>query len=450
MLIEDQSRSKPQQVSSFSNLPDAPVDEIFALNHAYVADTHSHKVNLGIGVYRTEEGQPWPLSSVKLVEEEMYRQNDPARHEYLGIEGDLTFLDLARDLMFGFSPASSESVAEKNAKQRIASVQTVSGTGANHVGAAFLAHHFKPKHVWVSTPSWANHQTIWDLQGVERKSYPYFDAATCSFDFNGAITTLENEVVEGDVILLHACAHNPTGVDPTKEQWKQIAELCQRKGLFPFFDSAYQGFASGSADEDAWAVRYFFNLTSPPMEMCVAQSFSKNFGLYGQRAGAFHLVTNGANPTESLLVRKNLCHIIRGEYSMGPRYGSSIVKRILGDDALRAQWQDDLTVMSSRIKQMRQALYGELVRLKTPGSWEHVINQNGMFSYTGLTAKQVLELRIEFHIYLLKSGRASISGCEYLFAQELVRTKFMLILDTVTEKNVAYTAQAIDSVVRRV
>ncbi|OKL63227.1 hypothetical protein UA08_01430 [Talaromyces atroroseus] len=429
MLIEDQSPSapKPQQASSFSNLPDAPVDEIFALNHAYVADTDARKVNLGIGVYRTEEDQPWPLSSVRLVEEEMYRQDDPARHEYLAIEGDLTFLDLARDLMFGFSSASSDS--ENKSKQRIASVQTVSGTGANHVGAAFLAQHFKPKHVWVSTPSWANHQTIWDLQGIERKSYPYFDASTCSFDFNGAITTLESEAAEGDVVLLHACAHNPTGVDPTKEQWKKIAEICQRKRLFPFFDSAYQGFASGSADEDAWAVRYFFNLTSPPMEMCVAQSFSKNFGLYGQRAGAFHLVTNGANPSEAPLVRKNLCHIIRGEYSMGPRYGSSIVKRILGDSALRAQWQDDLTIMSSRIKRMRQALYDELVRLKTPGSWEHVINQIGMFSYTGLTVKQVLELKSEFHIYLLKSGRASISG--------------------LTEKNVAYVAQAIDTVVRR-
>lgn len=431
MLIEDQATStlKPQKTSSFSALPDAPADEIFALNHAYAVDAHANKVNLGIGVYRTEEGQPWPLSSVQRAEEEMYQQNDPARHEYLAIEGDIAFLGFARDLMFGFSSIPSAEADKEEAKQRIASVQTVSGTGANHIGAAFLAHHFKPKHVWVSTPTWANHHTIWELQGIERKSYPYFDATTCSFDFDGAIATLENEAVEGDVILLHACAHNPTGVDPTKEQWKRIAEVCQQKRLFPFFDSAYQGFASGSADEDAWAVRYFFNL-SPPMEMCVAQSFSKNFGLYGQRAGAFHLVTNGTNLAEAALVRKNLCHIIRGEYSMGPRYGSSIVKKVLGDSALRAQWQDDLTLMSSRIKRMRQALYDELLRLNTPGSWEHIVDQNGMFSYTGLTPKQVLELKNEFHIYLLKSGRASISG--------------------LSEKNVAYVAQAIDNVVRRV
>jgi aspartate aminotransferase len=418
MLIEDHILAAGATRSShFSNLPAAAVDEIFALNHAYTVDTHPQKVSLGMGVYRTSEGKPWPLRSVQQVEEQLYLENDPARHEYLPIEGDHTFLELARDVMFGFSyNKRSETLEEKDAKKRIASVQTVSGTGANHVGAAFLAHHLKPKHVWLSSPSWANHQTIWDLQGVTRKSYPYFDAATCSFDFQGTMQTLEAEAVAGDVILLHACAHNPTGLDPSKEQWMAIAQLCQRKGLFPFFDSAYQGFASGSVGEDSWAVRYFFNLV-PRMEMCIAQSFSKNFGLYGQRVGAFHLVTDGQNAAEQALVTKNLCHIIRGEYSMGPRYGSTIVKRILGDDHLREEWQNDLTVMSSRIRTMRQALYNELVRLKTPGTWEHIIHQNGMFSYTGLTLRQVLALREQYHIYLLKSGRASISGCKFKHKQ---------------------------------
>lgn len=408
MLIE-----KPAQGSSFANLPDAPVDEIFALNHAYVADTHPKKVNLGIGVYRTAEGQPWPLSSVQKIEEQMSRENDAGRHEYLPIEGDTVFTKAARDLMFGFS-LDAETPAEKAAKQRIASVQTVAGTGANHIGAAFLAHHYKPKHVWVSTPTWANHHTIWDLQGIKRKGYPYFNAETCAFDFENAIATLEAEAEEGDVILLHACAHNPTGVDPTKEQWKAIAEVCQRKHIFPFFDSAYQGFASGSLEEDAWAVRYFFNL-EPRMEMCVAQSFSKNFGLYGHRTGAFHLVTNGSNPAEIGLIQKNLCHIIRGEYSMGPKFGSTVVKRVLADPTLRAQWYDDLAVMSSRLIKMRQALYQELLRLKTPGTWEHIVNQIGMFSYTGLTPGQIVAMKEEFHIYLLKSGRISVSGCEYIF-----------------------------------
>ncbi|KAL1982493.1 hypothetical protein VTN96DRAFT_1284 [Rasamsonia emersonii] len=432
MLIESQTQpdnsSSSSSRSRLAGLPEAAVDEIFALNHAYATDTHPDKVSLGIGVYRTPDGKPWPLPSVQKVEEELLHENDPFRHEYLPIEGDQVFLDLARDLMFGFKHDKAlETPAEKEAKRRIASVQTISGTGANHVGAVFLAQHLKPKHVWISSPSWPNHQTIWDLQGVPRKSYPYFDAATRSFDFEGTMRTLEAEAEEGDVIVLHACAHNPTGIDPTKEQWKAIADLCQRKGLFPFFDSAYQGFASGSVDEDAWAVRYFFNL-EPRMEMCVAQSFSKNFGLYGQRVGAFHLVTNGE--TDQQLVAKNLCHIIRGEYSMAPRAGSTIVKRILGDEQLRAAWQRDLDVMSSRIKKMRRALYDELVRLKTPGNWEHIINQNGMFSYTGLTLRQVLALREQYHIYLLKSGRASISG--------------------LSDNNVAYVAKAIDDVVRTV
>ncbi|KAL1970320.1 hypothetical protein VTN77DRAFT_5480 [Rasamsonia byssochlamydoides] len=431
MLIETKGETVVSRKGSrFSSLPDAAVDEIFALNHAYATDTHPEKVSLGIGVYRTPEGKPWPLPSVQKVEEQMLLENDPARHEYLPIEGDRVFLDLARDLMFGFNhKKAGETPAEKEAKRRIASVQTISGTGANHVGAMFLAQHLKPKHVWISSPSWPNHQTIWELQGVPRMSYPYFDAVTRSFDFEGMMRTLEAEAQEGDVVVLHACAHNPTGIDPTKEQWKAIADLCQRKGLFPFFDSAYQGFASGSVAEDSWAVRYFFNL-EPRMEMCVAQSFSKNFGLYGQRVGAFHLVTNGENPAEQELVTKNLCHIIRGEYSMAPRAGSTIVKRILGDDHLRAAWQRDLDVMSSRIKKMRQALYDELVRLKTPGNWEHIITQNGMFSYTGLTLRQVLALRTQYHIYLLKSGRASISG--------------------LSDNNVAYVAKAIDDVVRTV
>lgn len=173
---------------------------------------------------------------------------------------------------------------------------------------------------------------------------------------------------------MHACAHNPTGLDPTKEQWVAIAELCERKKLFPFFDSAYQGFASGSVKEDAWAVRYFFN-HKPDMEMCVAQSFSKNFGLYGQRVGAFHFVTNRSSSSLRDVVVNNLCHLIRGEFSMGPRGGCAIVKKVLTNTELIADWYQDLQVMSSRIKSMRQALYNELVRLQTPGTWEHIVEQ---------------------------------------------------------------------------
>ncbi|KAJ5952880.1 uncharacterized protein N7479_011293 [Penicillium vulpinum] len=405
------------------NVSPVPPDEIFALNGAYAVDPHPQKVSLGVGVYRTDDGKPWPLPVVQKAEKELVVDDDLFRHEYTAIEGDVPFLGIARDLMFGFEGKQGE----EEAKARIGSVQTVAGTGANHLGALFLAHHMKPTTVWLSNPSWANHQTIWELAGVPRKTYPYYHAATRSFDFEGMMSSLESEAEEGDVVLLHACAHNPTGLDPNKEQWVAIADLCERKKLFPFFDSAYQGFASGSVEEDAWAVRYFFN-NKPDMEMCVAQSFSKNFGLYGQRVGAFHYCNNRASVSLRDVVVNNLCHLIRGEFSMGPRVGCTIVKKVLTSDELTADWHEDLMVMSSRIKAMRKALYNELVRLQTPGTWEHIIQQNGMFSYTGLTPKQVYALKDKYHIYLLKSGRASISG--------------------LSQKNVAYVAQAIDDVIR--
>lgn len=365
-----QSGTKTAHKSAFADLPYVAVDEIFALNHAFIADTHPQKVSLGIGVYRTNEGKPWPLPTVEKVEKQLLEEKDITRHEYLAIAGNIPFLQLARDLMFGFD-SKNESPAQKEAKSRIASVQTVSGTGANHVGALFIAHHLKPKHVWLSNPSWANHNTIWDLTGVPIKQYPYYNPATRKLDFEGLIQTLETQAEKGDAILLHACAHNPTGLDPTQEQWKAIIDVCERKGIFLFFDSAYQGFASGSLDKDAWAVRYVLN-EKPEMEMIVAQSFSKNCGLYGQRVGALHVVTN---PELSETVLRNLCHIIRGEYSMAPRYGGEIVKRILNDDQLKAEWQKDLEVMSSRIISMRKALYEELVRLQTPGTWDHIVIQ---------------------------------------------------------------------------
>ncbi|OOF93490.1 hypothetical protein ASPCADRAFT_209450 [Aspergillus carbonarius ITEM 5010] len=410
------------------NLVPLPADEIFALNREYANDTFPQKVSLGVGVYRTDDGKPWPLPAVRKAEQQLLAEDNLFRHEYTAIEGDIPFLELARDLMFGFD-AKNLCEEQKALKGRIGSVQAVAGTGANHLGALFLAHKMNPKTVWLSDPSWANHVTIWDLVGVPRKTYPYYKAETRSFDFEGMMSTLEADGQEGDVILLHACAHNPTGLDPSKEQWKAIADLCERKKIFPFFDSAYQGFASGSADEDAWAVRYFLH-EKPHMEMCVAQSFSKNFGLYGQRVGAFHYVLGEGSQNLRDLVVNNLCHFIRGEFSMGPTGGCSIVKKVLTNDALSTQWHDDLKVMSSRIKAMRAALYDELVRLQTPGTWKHIVEQNGMFSYTGLTTTQVLALKEKFHVYLIKSGRASISG--------------------LSQKNVAYVAEAIDYVVRNV
>lgn len=360
--------------SIFAKLQPATVDEPFALNAEFLNDPTPSKVNLGIGVYRSEDGSSWPLPSVAAAEERRCQRKLSSRHDYLPIQGDLDFLRLARDVVFG-RPAD-------DAAQQVTSVQTVSGTGANHLGAAFLVRHGGARRVWVPDPTWSNHHAIWELAGGEVLEYPYFDAQTNGFDFAGMVSCLEEKAEAGDVLLLHACAHNPTGADPSREEWIAIAELCIRRGFVPFFDLAYQGFASGDLEADAWAVRYFADCG---LEMCVAQSFSKNFGLYGQRVGALHVVHRchaGGEEEAGLAILSNLCHLVRGEFSMAPRNGSDLVKEVLSNPVLRDGWIRDLKEMSDRIRSVRKQLYEELRRLDTPGSWEHIVAQVCAGSFT--------------------------------------------------------------------
>lgn len=358
--------------SSFTSLPIHPKDEPFALHGEYLADPHPNKVNLGIGVYRTEDGRPWPLNVVEEVERQLHQGRDDARHEYLTIQGDLQFLSLARDLVFGFQ--EPDSTQQREDKNRTVSVQTVSGTGANRLGAEFLARSLKPDSVWIPEPTWGNHHAIWELVQVDTKTYPYYDVDGKCFDYERTALLLKTQAKKGDVVILHACAHNPTGADPTKEQWMKLAIICQTNGLIPFFDLAYQGFASGNLEEDAWAVRHFLH-ASPQLEFCVAQSFSKNFGLYGQRTGVLHVVTKPGSETVPQAVLSNINLLARSEYGMAPRGGSDIVKTVLGSKELREKWQGDLKHMSGRIQAMRRTLYDELVRLGTPGTWEHILTQ---------------------------------------------------------------------------
>ncbi|KAJ5220696.1 pyridoxal phosphate-dependent transferase [Penicillium citrinum] len=431
------------QSSLFSNLPAIPPDEPFSVNAAYHKDPHPKKVNLGIGVYRTSEGHPWPLRVVEDAEKTIYETKDHSRHEYLSIQGDQVFLHLAANLVFKLDP--------KTTKERISSIQTVSGTGANRLGAEFLSRYInpKPQNVWIPDPTWANHHTIWQFAGtssssasnpsINIKTYPYYDPKTGGFNYTETMAKLVSEAKKNDIIILHACAHNPTGADPSIEQWENIAQLCKDKNLIPFFDLAYQGFASGDIDKDGWAIRHFFEMD---LEFCVAQSFSKNFGLYGQRVGALHVVTRasseitgvsighagGSATAEDVLA--TLCHLVRGEYSMAPRGGAEIVRTVLGNSGLRKKWVEDLQTMSTRILRMRRALYEELVRLGTPGDWTHILKQIGMFTYVGLSESQVSAIRERHHIYMLKSGRISISG--------------------LNESNVRHVAMGIDDVVRTV
>lgn len=300
-----------------------------------------------------------------------------------------------------------------------------------HLGALFLSRFYKPsnadaKAVYVSNPTWANHNQIFSNVHLPMKTYPYFSAKTKALDFEGMMSAIES-APEGSVVLFHACAHNPTGVDATQEQWKKTAEVMKRRSHFPFFDCAYQGFASGDLNKDAWAVRYF---VEQGFELLVAQSYAKNFGLYGERAGCFHFVTGpGPNAKDTATrVGSQLAILQRSEISNPPAYGARIASLVLNDDNLFAEWEANLREMSGRIISMRQALKSKLDEMQTPGNWDHIVNQIGMFSFTGLNEKQVLKLRDDAHIYMTKNGRISMAG-----------------LNT---RNVDYFAKAVDKVVR--
>lgn len=322
------------------------------------------------------------------------------------------------------------------AQSQVLSVQTISGTGANHLGAAFLAEQLKPRQVFISDPTWSNHHLVWQVAApaVTRRTYPYYESSTRSLDFEGMMSTLEHASEEGDVVILHACAHNPTGIDPNVDQWKAMAQLFKRKKLFAFFDSAYQGFATGDVDADAWAVRHFqqelFDAddgVAGPQGMCIAQSFAKNFGLYGERVGAFHLILPAQ--TEASGSRSQLLRLVRAEISNAPLFGCRIVHTILSDPELRAMWKQDLRTMSGRIRRMRGLLRCEIEEHAGVGDWSHLESQIGMFSYTGLSENQVIRLRDVHHVYLMLNGRASLSG--------------------VNDGNVKYIAKAISDTVRQ-
>jgi aspartate aminotransferase len=320
-------------------------------------------------------------------------------------------------------------VDPRSHKHQVTSLQTISGTGAVHLGALFLAKFYKTstqRLAYFSDPTWANHFQIFSNVGLEYKTYPYFSKKTKGLDFEGMIGSIQ-DAPEGSIILLHACAHNPTGVDPTQDQWKKIAEVIKSRKHFPFFDTAYQGFASGDLARDGWAIRYFIE---QGFELCIAQSYAKNFGLYGERAGCFHFVTSPSSDAETTIKRiaSQLAILQRSEISNPPAYGARIASTVLNDPKLFAEWEDNLREMSGRIKEMRTALRSKLEELGTPGTWNHITDQIGMFSFTGLSETQVMKIREDAHVYMTKNGRISMAG-----------------LNT---NNVEYFAKAVDKVVR--
>ncbi|OJK03637.1 hypothetical protein ASPACDRAFT_57024 [Aspergillus aculeatus ATCC 16872] len=411
--------SSSPTVFSTANVPAAPEDPLFGLAQAFRQDPSDKKVDLVIGAYRDNNAKPWILPVVKKADDLV--RNDPnLNHEYLPIKGLADYTSAAQKLMIG---ADSPAIREN----RVCTFQTISGTGAVHLGALFLAkfHPAKPS-IYLSNPTWANHHQIFTNVGLSLANYPYFSAKTKGLDFDGMLGALRSAPT-GSVILLHACAHNPTGVDLTQDQWKEVAVVMRDRHHFPFFDCAYQGFASGDLRRDAWAVSYFIE---QGFELCIAQSFAKNFGLYGQRTGAFHFVSApGAEAAaNNSNIASQLAILQRSEISNPPAYGARIASRVLNDETLFAEWEEDLRTMSGRIAKMRKGLRERLEAKGTPGSWQHITDQIGMFSFTGLTESQVKILREKWHVYMTKNGRISMAG-----------------LNT---NNLDYFAEAVDSVVR--
>lgn len=366
------------------------------MTEAFKADKDARKINLGVGAYRDGNGKPYVLSSVKKAEERLTAQNPDK--EYLPISGLPEFTKAAAKLAYG--PDSKP--LDANA---VAVVQSISGTGALRIGGAFLQRFFPTaKTIYIPTPSWGNHTAVFRDSGLEVKQYRYFDKKTVGLDFAGMKEDLQN-MPEGSLVLLHACAHNPTGVDPTQEQWVELSSLIAEKQLFPFFDMAYQGFASGNTTRDAFALRHFIK---EGHQVALAQSFAKNMGLYGERVGAFSLVA--ADEEEKKRVESQLKIVIRPMYSNPPLHGARIASTILTNGELYSEWEQEVKGMAERIISMRSRLYDNLVALNTPGEWGHIKSQIGMFSFTGLTTPQTKALAEKAHIYMTADGRISMAG----------------------------------------
>ncbi|XP_050684702.1 aspartate aminotransferase, cytoplasmic [Leptidea sinapis] len=383
--------------SRFDVVQQGPPIEVFNLMKLFQEDTNKNKVNLGVGAYRDENGKPWVLPVVRQMEKQM-AADETLLHEYLPVLGFEQFSNLSVSMLLGKdSPAIAEG--------RAFGVQVLSGTGGLRVGAEFLQEHLKYNTFYYSNPTWENHHLVFVKSGFSQpRVYRYWDPKRRAFDFEGMVEDLSG-APENSVILLHACAHNPTGIDPTREQWEKIADVMEQRKLFPFFDSAYQGFASGDLDRDAWAVRYF---VQRGFELVCSQSYAKNFGLYNERVGNLAVVVSDQRLVAP--IRSQLTWVVRGMYSNPPAHGARVVANVLADEKLFNQWREHIKLMSSRVIEMREALRAELIKLQTPGNWDHIVKQIGLFSYTGLNEIQSEYLVREHHIYLLRSGRINICG----------------------------------------
>jgi aromatic-amino-acid transaminase len=369
-------------------------DPILSLNEDFQRDPRPHKINLSIGIYFDDAGRIPVLDAVRQAEARLAAAIGPK--PYLPIEGDAGFRAAVQTLLFG---EGHEAIASR----RVATIQSVGSSGGLKVGADFLRRWFPASEVWVSDPTWDNHRAMFEGAGLTVHTYPYYDAATGGLKFEQMLQAL-SEVPERSVVLLHACCHNPTGVDLTPQQWDVLIPLLRERGVLPYLDLAYQGFGDGIA-EDAAAVR---KLADAGLSFFVANSFSKSMSVYGERCGALSVVCADQEAADRVLGQ--LKFTVRRNYSSPPLHSGRLVATVLGDPALRALWEHEVDAMRERILSMRRRLHAVLHQRLPGRDFEYFLTQRGMFSYTGLSAAQVDRLREEHAVYLIRSGRLCVAG----------------------------------------
>jgi aromatic-amino-acid transaminase len=381
-------------LSPFSEVPLAPADPILGLTEAFQADKNPNKVNLGVGVYQDGRGKVPVLSVVREAERRWYEKEDSKA--YLPIDGLPSYRQEVQALLFG---RDSSLVKEG----RVVTAQALGGTGALKLGADFLRRFLPESELYISQPSWENHRALFEAAGFAVKEYPYYEPKTHGLDFNGMRAAL-SKLPAKTVVLLHACCHNPTGVDLTPEQWQEVVEICKARSLVPFIDFAYQGFGEG-IEQDAVAVRAF---AASGMPFLIASSFSKSFSLYRERVGAVCFVTRDAD--EAKRVTSQLKRVVRTNYSNPSSHGGQIVALVLADPELRTRWEGEVAEMRNRIQNMRTLFVKKLAERGIARDFSFIQTQKGMFSYSGLELEAVRRLRSDFGIYIVDSGRICVAA----------------------------------------
>ena len=378
----------------FDKIEAAPADPILGLTEEFRNDTKPNKINLGVGVYKNDAGETPVLKTVKKAEKIIL--DTEKTKSYLSIPGTPEYGRLVQGLVFG---EGDEIVVSK----RACTAQAPGGTGALRVGADFLIQQKIANKIWISNPTWVNHFKVFGAAGFETAQYNYYNPTTHGLDFEGMKQSLR-QAKAGDVVLLHGCCHNPTGIDPKPEQWEELAKLTAELNLLPFFDFAYQGFGNG-VNEDAVGIRTFAKYHK---EFLVASSFSKNFGLYNERIGAITVVNADAEQCAKSFSQLKIA--IRANYSNPPAHGAKIVETILSNPELRAEWENEVKEMRERIKTMRNLLDTKLKEPDVNQDFSFINEQNGMFSFSGLNKEQVNKLKTQFGVYIVGSGRISVAG----------------------------------------